>query len=309
MKHCGNCNKNFPDDMNFCTECGGKLVEIPEVAVPPKFEGVSTGAADSKPAETTVPDGEKPKKRGGKILKRVIIAVVVIIAILFLWGRHIINSTTYMTFNVQGLLFSKGGENAEVNIDYDGYIWEVSYKPSWVNIEEHESSFVVECEPNTTGADREDHITITSGKVVMALPVGQYGAARYLRLSESSLAFDTDGGSARVDIETDGSSQDISYPDFCRLEDMEDGGFTLVVDENEGYTRSGRVNVSEDNVGASIYISQEGTCPDCDGRGEKSCYSCGGSGSIGWGLYSSACYACGGNGSIRCSSCGGDGVR
>lgn len=291
MKYCNICNKDFSDSLNFCTCCGSKLVEKAEKMNP----------------ELKV--NNKPGKKVGKIIKRVVIGIVVLITILFVWGSHLINSTTYLTFNSEGKIFAKCGGQAEVNIDYDGYIWEVSYKPSWVIIDEYETSFKIKCNPNITGQDRKDHITIKSGKVVQSLPVGQYACTQYIRLSESDLSSSMDGCSIHIDIDTDGTGAEISYPEFCRIEDKSFNGFTLVIKSNDDYSRFGTLYVREDNVVASIFIRQEGMCPGCNGRGSNTCPSCLGTGSLGWGMYFMTCLTCGGSGSIYCSSCGGDGIK
>lgn len=301
MKRCNICGREYPDSLSFCTNCGSKLSESSAVTPEPQDDN---RAKNDKPNKTS-----KPKSKSGKIIKRVLIAVVAVIAILFLWGSHLMNSTTYMTFNSQGELYAKSGGTSSVNIDYDGYVWEVNYKPSWVSIDEYDDSFTIKCQPNTTGQDREDHITIKSGKIVQALPIGQYGKTQFIRLSESSIKSDMDGVSIHIGIETDGSGPEISYPKFCRIEDRTDDGFKLVVPSNSEYSRSGTLYVKEDNVSASIYISQEGKCQDCNGHGTKTCPSCGGMGSTGFGYYSMNCFTCGGTGSIRCYSCSGSGIR
>lgn len=298
MKHCNICGSNMSDNMSFCTNCGSKL----------SGSVMSSNITDKKDLPETKAQ-KKQSSKTGKIIKRVIIGVVAVIAVLFLWGSHLINSTTYMTFNSQGELFAKIGGTAEVNIDYDGYVWEVNYQPSWITIDEYNNSFTIHCLPNTTGHDREDHITIKSGKIVQALPIGQYGQTQFIRLSESSLKSDMDGGRIHIDMETDGSNPEISYPQFCRIEDKSDYGFTIVVPCNSEYSRSGTLYVKEDNVSASIYISQVGKCQDCDGRGHKTCPSCSGFGSTGFGYISVTCFTCGGSGTINCYSCGGDGVK
>ncbi len=303
MKHCNRCGREYPDSLSFCTNCGSKLSDISTDTV--NSEKTTNGADNN----TGIDKKTKTKSKVGKIVKRIIIAIVTIAVILFLWVSHTMNSTTYMTFNSQGEIFAKNGGTTEVNIDYDGYIWEVNYMPSWVNIDEYENSFIIRCLPNTTGQDREDHITIKSGKIVQALPIGQYGHAQFIRLSETSLQSDIDGGSIHIDIETDGCDPEISYPKFCKIEDYSDDGFTLVVPSNNEYSRSGTLYVKEDNASASIFISQVGKCQNCDGRGTYTCPVCGGTGSASLGYYNITCYNCGGNGAINCFSCNGSGYR
>lgn len=306
MKHCNFCNLDYPDQLSFCTKCGGKLVDKMETAGQQQNSGTGTGIAGTQTDGQLAP---RPKKKVGKIVKRIAIGMVVVLVLLIMWGTHLMNSTTYLKLNAEGALFVKRGGELEVNIDYDGYYWEISYKPSWVEISEYESSFIIECEPNETGANREDHITVKSGKIVQTLPVGQYGSAQVLKLSESYVTSDRDGGSIYINMETDGSDPKYTCPDFCSMENGSLDGFTLVVKKNNGYSRTGTLEVAEDNVSSTIFIQQEGTCPDCDGRGTVNCSICNGSGSTYWGFGSLNCFGCGGDGVVECASCGGDGVK
>lgn len=296
MKHCNNCNSDFPDNISFCTKCGSQLVD--------KVFVVSSANEITDPQKT-----EKTKKKTGKIFKRILLGLVAIIVILFLWGAHLMNATSYLVLNSQGELFAKNGGVAEVNIDYDGYIWEVTYKPSWIDIDEFDNSFKIKCKANDTKFDREDHVTIKSGKILQALPVAQYGEAQYIRLSETGISSDIDGGSIYIDMQTDGIGPEIAYPEFCEIEDLDDYGFTLRVKSNNEFSRSGTIEVSEDNVSAYIRIAQKGKCSDCGGQGEKPCPACGGLGSSAWGWASMNCFTCGGNGTINCFACNGTGIR
>lgn len=290
MKYCNKCNAEFCDDISFCTNCGSKLVEK---------------VIDAEPSKPN-----KPKRSGGKVLKRLIIALAAIGIVGYMLYSHLQNSTTYLVMNSQGEIFAKKGGTSDIGIDYDGYVWEITYKPSWVSISESDNSFQIHCDENTTGSDREDHITVKSGKIVQALPIGQFGTAQYLRLSERALTSDIEGGSMYINIESDGIGADVSYPEFCKIEDLTAEGFTLKVEPNEGYARTGTVRVKEDNLTSSIYIQQEGICSDCGGKGTKMCSMCSGTGSVsGWGMYYTNCYMCGGSGSLVCNTCGGDGYR
>lgn len=128
MKRCNICGREYPDNLSFCTSCGSKLseAETSHASTSTTQNGQNDNGGEKK--TTTL------KSKTGKIVKRTIIAVVAIVAILFLWGTHLINSTTYMTFNSKGELYAKCGGSSDVNIDYDGYVWEVNYKPSWVSL-------------------------------------------------------------------------------------------------------------------------------------------------------------------------------
>lgn len=290
MKHCKNCNTDYSEELSFCTKCGAALEEK---------ESQESQAAS------------KPKSGNGavRVLKRVLAVLAVLAVGGYMWWSHYRNATTYMQFNTDGELFAKCGGTADVRIDYDGNVWEVSYRPSWVTIDEYDDKFRIKCAENNTGRDREDHITIKSGKVVQSLPVGQFGTVQYMRLSKNALSSDAEGGSIYIDMETDGTDPKVRYPRFCEIEDLTSDGFTVRVKENTSYSRTGTITVSEDDVSASIYVSQEGKCRNCGGMGHVSCSLCNGTGYSGWGYYQSMCYACGGSGIINCHACGGDGVQ
>lgn len=307
MKHCGKCNIDFEDHLNFCTQCGNPVTHK-EVSVDTENNLEYTGNS-SKDIGNSVNPKSKIKLSIRKIIKRTLIVIVLLVVGLTIWGVHLINSTTYLNFNSQGEIFSKSGGCSEVNIDYDGYVWEVNYKPSWIDIDERDNCITINCQPNMGGQDREDHITIKSGKIVQALPVAQYGQARYIRLSEYAVSSDTEGGSIRINVETDGSGFDILYPNFCSICDHDLNGFTLVVNENDEFTRSGILYVKEDEISASIAINQKGKCRDCDGKGKTTCLACWGQGTTGFGMYMMQCFTCGGSGKQRCGMCGATGFR
>lgn len=306
MKKCCNGHVTNDDSQKFCTVCGKPLETVVEEPPTPSTDNVPPPVPPLPPKS---PAQQKKKGKKGKVVKRVLIAVAAIVVLFFLWVSHMMDSTTYLRFNAESVVFPKCGGETEVNIDYDGVYWEISYKPSWVYINEYDESFAVNCQSNTTGTDREDHITIKSGKIVATLPVGQYGKVQYLRLSESNVTSDKDGGSIKIKIESDGSDPEITYPDFCSISNSNSDGFTLKVNANSSYSRDGYVRVKEDNMSSAIYVSQQGICKSCGGDGESSCNVCMGLGTFGYGFYGSNCMACGGSGKVRCYACGGTGIK
>ena len=104
MKRCNVCGREYPDNLSYCTNCGSKLTEA-------ESGSTATGPTENGRNEGNISVAKpKTKSKTWKIIRRVIIAAVIIVAILFLWGSHMMNSTTYMTFNSQGELLSKGVE-------------------------------------------------------------------------------------------------------------------------------------------------------------------------------------------------------
>lgn len=304
MKRCANGHITHNDNLSFCTECG-KLLEPCTPA---------GGDAPQKPRQQqpqAPQPPQKPRRGAWSVIKRVLIVLVALIVVLVVWISSKINSTTYLTFNTEGVVFPKGGSSAVVNIDYDGIIWELTYTPSWLTVieDDDDDSMLLIADGNESGSTRSDHITVKSGKIVCQLPVEQLGRATHLSVSPRKIDTDRSGGTYFVEIESDGVSSDINYPKFCDIETEDNSGFYVKLGYNEGNVRSGTITVSEDGLSSAIYVHQTGDCPDCGGHGSRSCPSCGGMGQIGFGMFSSQCFFCGGTGTVRCASCGGRGER
>lgn len=301
MKRCPNGHICKNDSLSFCTECG-KMLEPYDGPV--ANDDVSGNGAQRPPKPVS-------NRRFGWRLKRIFVGIVVILVVLFIWISNKINSTTYLVFNTESVVFAKSGGVEDVNIDYDGLIWEVTYSPSWLNVIEDDDNNVLTliADGNDSGSNREDHITVKSGKVVRQLPIGQLGRATFLRVDPTKIELGREGGSVYIGIESDGISSEISYPNFSDVEVVDNTGFEVTLGRNSGYTRNGQISVSEDGRTATVYVHQVGDCPDCNGHGQRTCPSCGGLGRVGYGMFSSQCFFCGGNGNISCSSCHGTGER
>lgn len=290
MKRCPDGHITHNDSLTFCTECGKRLEPY------------------SGPEIVQGHRGQNDKKGAWYVIKRVLIVLAVVIVAAVLWISHIINSTTYLTFNTEAVVFSKGGGSEYVSIDYDGVIWEVTYSPYWIDCSESGDNLILIASSNATGETREDHITVKSGKIVSQLPVGQLAAATYLNVNPTSVNVDREGKTVFIAIESDGVTQDITYPgDICSVDTDVPGGFNVSFDYNGGVSRSGTITVKEDNRQASISVHQTGDCRYCNGNGKNSCPYCFGTGSIGFGYFSTICTACGGSGEKTCSYCRGTG--
>ncbi len=304
MKRCPNGHIIHNDSLKFCTECG-KLLE------PYTPAGKPAGGAPAGTAGHSHVDAPKPPRKAASVIKRVLIGLAVLVVVAVVWISNKINSTTYLVFNTEAVVFSKGGGAETVNIDYDGVVWEVTYHPSWIDVieDDTDNTLMLVASGNAEGSNREDHITVKSGKVVQQLAVGQLGAATYVRVDPSEIEFERSGGRKYVSIETDGITQDINYPDFSNVEVSDDGGFYVELNRNSGYALNGVITVVEDGRKATIRLHQKGDCPDCGGRGQRTCPSCGGMGQFGYGFYAVQCQVCHGAGNVSCYSCHGTGER
>lgn len=284
MKICPKCHTKYDDSMSFCVKDGCQLQEN------------SSGGS--------VEISSKPNKRRG-CLKTIVITLIVIILGLFLLYRHIMNAATYLRTEPEVLTAAKGGGTGKVDIDYDGYVWNINHQPDWVGIDEFDSYFEISVEPNKTGQNREGTITIQSGKLLTQVVVRQFAYATVMNVSENKLHFGKDGGEKTVSLETDGCEWKAQFPQWINLNETEDGNLNFTCSGNEGEFRTGSVVIQEDQMVATIFLSQGGICNVCHGDGEVTCSSCWGTGSSGFGFYSMSCFACGGAGKVECSTCKG----
>lgn len=345
MKECPSCHARYDDLQNFCVVDGTPLRSVaddskkyaddevtlqdvppvplplrsgtprPVSPVPPVYtsggadsDASSSSASGISSATTTGSPIVKPRTRGG-CLRKVIIAVVVICVGLFCLYNHIMNAATYLRMEPSRITASKGGGECKIDIDYDGYVWQINHKPDWVTVSESDDYFDITVRPNTSGDVREGSVTVQSGKQLAQVIIRQLGYATHLRLSVSNIRFSKCGESKGVTIDTDGCAWTVEYPDWVSIKENGDDGVGVQCVSNDGEYRSGVITFKEDNVSASIYVSQAGKCNTCHGEGSSTCNYCSGTGSLGFGMFYSSCMWCGGNGSIKCGTCGGTGQR
>ena len=220
---------------------------------------------------------------------------------------YVANATTYMRLEPNQLIAPKNGGETIVNVDYDGYIWNINYVPNWVNIEEGDDFFYLYVTPNNTGREREGVITVQSGDVIAQAIIKQKGKASYIKVSKSSIHFPEDGGREYITIETDGCGYKIEYPEFLSVERDGDDAFFVKAYSNDGMYKTGSIILTEDNVKKYISVSQGGKCNNCYGSGRVSCPQCWGQGN--WWVYLThySCWFCGGSGTINCGTCSGTG--
>lgn len=296
MKECPICHTIYDDNLNFCVKDGHELIDKPiGFQQPTQF----------RTKETVLPKS-KTKKKG--CLKKIIIAVVVIVIGIFILYRYLMNAATYLRVEPNSIIAAKCGGKINVSIDYDGYIWTINHKPDWVTVEENENDFELTFNPNTSGDARQGTITIQSGSLLAIVELSQKANATFIKPSVSALKFDKDGGRKTIKLETDGTKWTVEYPKFLDVETEEDG-FIVRVSTNDGDFRQGIITVTEDNVSTAINFQQAGKCPNCHGQGSTFCTICGGVGSTGYGMFYMQCGWCGGDGSVNCVVCDGTGEK
>lgn len=292
MKRCENCKTTFSDSVNFCTECGQTLVNVPDSA---QYE-----------SEGSTTEPKKKKKRS--IWKALLITIIVLIIGFIALINHLMNAATYLRVEPNILVADKSGGEKIVDIDYDGYIWVINHIPDWIEVEEYEQSFNVKVYENLTGYTREGSITIQSGDLLAQVIIQQNGQATYISPSTDSIHFSIDGGSETVSIDTDGCNYIVEYPDFLSVQ-TKNYDITIKANYNSEEYRSGYITIKEDNVSSKIHVSQGGICNNCHGSGRISCNQCFGQGGWSFGMFYSQCWACGGTGSYKCGMCNGTGER
>ena len=285
MKECPKCHTQYDDTLNFCLKDGVLLQEASEIGPQPQ-----------------------PKKNRG-CLKKVIIGIVIACVGLGILYRHLMNAATYLRAEPGVITASKGGGECNVDIDYDGYVWIINHKPDWVNITEYDNDFDINVRPNMTGQNREGSITIQSGKLLTQVVIQQKGFATYMHVSESNLHFGEGVESENINIDTDGCQWKAQFPDWLSITENLNGGIRIKSQRNTDEYRTGIITIREDNVSASIYVSQAGLCNVCHGEGEFSCSACSGMGGFGYGMYYVPCMVCGGDGRVQCTTCRGSGKR
>ena len=223
--------------MNFCTNCGNPLT------------ATNTSSSSNKRKPFSI----------GKLIKRILIYLAIAAAGIGIWINHELNSTSYLTLSSEGTIFPKCGGEEEIGIDFDGTVWELTYKPSWVTIREYSNRIKITCKPNTSGRDRQDHITVKSGKIVQTLQIGQYGHAQYLEVTPEVLNCSKYDKCYKIKMKSDGIKPSFSCSSFLSISSLTKDGFTITVYPNYNKdSRTGIVIVEEDDVQAVINIYQEG---------------------------------------------------
>lgn len=289
MKECPKCHTQYDDSMNFCTNDGCQLVDVSV-----------TNSNNHSPHTIT-------KKKSG-CLKKIIVSTVIVVIAMIAFYNYIMNAATYLRAEPNQIGSVKAGGECKVEIDYDGYVWLINHKPDWVDIEEDDNDFTIRVSPNQTGQSREGSITIQSGKQLAQVVIKQLGYATRIKASENNLKFSSSGGKETITIASDGCEWKAQFPEWISVRDNEDGVVISCQSNSEEY-RTGTVIFKEDNVSATVYITQGGLCNNCHGKGEISCSSCWGMGGSGFGMYYMNCIWCGGSGKIKCGVCGGSGKR
>ena len=232
------------------------------------------------------------------------------------------NHATFITPSQQEVQFSKAGGEQQIAVCADGN-WSVENCPEWLDAERADSMLVLKVEPNTTGAARECELQLVGGDGVKAtVIVKQADVCTHIDATVDEVTIPKEGGTATIDIDTDGAHLDIRVSEGISAE-FNNGTLSVTAPANEGGTKHESLTIFCDNIKTDINVTVEGSlCPTCNGTGKVKCSKCGGRGNLGRDIedYTIACTACGGwghgwqvpgfregSGRVKCPTCGGSG--
>ena len=140
MPFCVQCGAKLEENARFCSNCGAKQPDLPTGAAAPEEPLVSYPAAGNSNAYSAQPAGQsgpsydptvyspvaKPeKKKGGRILALVILALVALAAIIYIFSGKSGGKTTTDSADL-GLYVARSGEMNGLSINIDS-IWDKGF--------------------------------------------------------------------------------------------------------------------------------------------------------------------------------------
>lgn len=212
---------------------------------------------------------------------------------------------TYLNSKVENVEFSKEGGKDTVILSYDAGKCKILAKPDWVDLNLTDSLLIIQSGKNIEPTFRTGNIVIENGDLKLSLPIKQLSNATYLTLSETSITIPKDGGTVKLDVETDGSEVILEGVENVTAE-FKDGKVFFSGKGNNGKERRTNGFLVVDTIRRPVTIIEKGEiCYNCNGSGRVKCSKCGGSGEtvFPWGI----CYVCNGSGKTKCKTCKGSG--
>ena len=298
MKRCPKCNTVYDDTKNFCIKDGTQLVD---------HSGETENQDEPKPEPRRKRKGKSGK--GRKMFRKIVLALIVIVVALYALSKWALNSATYLRLSPETQIFSRDKQVYTVNVETDGYTWEVIHRPDWVTIlnEDTEANLLkISVMSNKGGDDREGTIEIKSGKCTAVMQVGQWAKAKKLECDKSELKFKRSPDSdSKKTIKVTSDTHDVSASCTSWMTVKWNGATMLNVtcEDNEGYARKGTITITADDLSRTITVRQQGKCKSCKGTGKT-----GSSITICPYCQSGRVYDIWGNSSI-CKHCGGVGWK
>lgn len=202
---------------------------------------------------------------------------------------------TFITPDKDSANFTIEGGEESVNISADGS-WEIAESPEWVTTTVQDSTLVINTARNETGTVHEGNIILTGKDNVQAvIKVTQASRCTHITPATDKVEFEKEGGTQTVNINTDGSPKVEAPKGFTAT--YAGGVLTINAPANEGGGKNGEIKLTGDDQGAVIAVSQKGNvCSRCNGTGKVKCSKCGGRGIRGGDPEWYGCSSCGGSG-------------
>jgi len=175
---------------------------------------------------------------------------------------------TYINPDCNSISFDKFGkptDKSKLIISTDGVLESVASAPDWCDISfsplsDGRYQCVVNMDKN--GGERQyGHITLKGGNITQSISVQQEsGLASYIDFNGSSLSVSPKEETKYVDVRTDGTSWTIiSKPTWVEATDNGNNSLKLVIAENEGGHRDGKLTIRSNNGHTSSLAINQGT--------------------------------------------------
>lgn len=208
---------------------------------------------------------------------------------------------TYLNADVDQISVGASGDRGSVVLHSDGTKFELVSAPDWAGVQLTDSTLSYNIGENTTGAVKEDQISVRNGEQQLVIALRQGTPATELKAEKSSLSFSYEGGTQTVNVQTDASDVNVSVTDGFSAE-YSNGVVSITANPTDGESRvEGTATLTADALEATIKLTiGTKTCATCGGSGKVRCRKCGGKG---W--FSQYVPSCGEIFSIGCTKCGG----
>lgn len=191
-----------------------------------------------------------------------------------------------------------GGQGI-IHLHSDANSFDVTEIPEWIEYTMLDSTMVYYVKANNTGQMRNGNVIIASSEQSVKVDVFQAFKATHITPETTTLDFPKEGGTKRVNIDTDGADINVTTPENIKAE-MKNNTLVVTVKPNDAGSIRGDIVLKIDSISSTIKFTVEGNfCGKCNGRGKIKCPRCHGDGGYMINRYGSY-------GWTGCTSCGGE---
>ena len=185
------------------------------------------------------------------------------------WKRcnEIINPEINLNVSSQELTFNSQGGVKNITINTNTGRYEIKVTFSWFNVEVKSNSFIITCDPNSTGSSRSGYFTVTAGNKTKQININQSGKVSSaatkqrttLSVSSDNISFFANGGRATMIVTTNANEYQVAYsPSWCKPSNKYSNWFTLACDANNGEQRKDRLKITAADKEIWVEIIQDG---------------------------------------------------